>query len=73
VLRSIPFVANGDIPFFLDALFVSVSGFTKTGASILTDVEALSYCSLSGEVYLGEGGMGVWFLFWHSSPSGGTE
>ncbi len=39
---ALPFVISGEIPFFLDALFEIVSGFTTTGASILSDVEALS-------------------------------
>ncbi|MBP3436996.1 MAG: TrkH family potassium uptake protein [Clostridia bacterium] len=39
---SLPFLISGEIPRFIDALFEIVSGFTTTGASILTDVEALS-------------------------------
>lgn len=42
VVGALPFVISGEIPFFLDALFEIVSGFTTTGASILSDVEALS-------------------------------
>lgn len=38
---AIPFVMTGDIPSFVDAFFETVSGFTTTGSSILTDVEAL--------------------------------
>ncbi len=38
---ALPFVISGAIPRFIDALFEIVSGFTTTGASILTDVEAL--------------------------------
>ncbi|MCD7708851.1 MAG: TrkH family potassium uptake protein [Clostridiales bacterium] len=38
----IPFVVSGEIPNFLDALFEMVSGFTTTGATIVTDIEALS-------------------------------
>lgn len=43
---SIPFVLTGEIPFYIDALFETVSGFTTTGATILTDVETLSKASL---------------------------
>ena len=39
---ALPFVISGQIPSFADAFFETVSGFTTTGASILTDVEALS-------------------------------
>lgn len=37
----LPFMFSGQVPDFIDALFEMVSGFTTTGASILTDVEAL--------------------------------
>jgi trk system potassium uptake protein TrkH len=37
----IPFMASGYIPCFTDAFFETMSGFTTTGASILTDIEAL--------------------------------
>ncbi len=42
LLGSLPFIISGQIPNFFDAWFETVSGFTTTGASILTDVEALS-------------------------------
>lgn len=38
---TLPFIIHGSIPNFTDALFETVSGFTTTGASILTNVEAL--------------------------------
>jgi trk system potassium uptake protein TrkH len=41
VLGAVPFIASGAIPNIADALFESVSGFTTTGATILSDVEAL--------------------------------
>lgn len=42
VIGSLPFVISGEISSFTDALFETVSGFTTTGASILTDVESMS-------------------------------
>ena len=39
---AVPFVLAGDIPNYLDAVFETVSGLTTTGATILSDVEALS-------------------------------
>lgn len=39
----LPFIFGGDIPNFTDALFETVSGFSTTGASILSNVEAMSY------------------------------
>lgn len=41
LVGALPFVISGGIPSFIDALFEIVSGFTTTGASILTDVESL--------------------------------
>ena len=38
---AMPFVISGDIPRFVDAFFETVSGFTTTGASILTEIEPL--------------------------------
>lgn len=42
LVGMLPFYISGEIPSFFDALFETVSGFTTTGASILTDVSALS-------------------------------
>ena len=41
VFGSLPFFLSGAIPSFVDSLFETVSGFTTTGASILTNVEAM--------------------------------
>ena len=41
LLGCLPFFLSGRIPNFVDALFETVSGFTTTGASILSDVESL--------------------------------
>ena len=38
---ALPFVISGDIPSYVDAFFETVSGFTTTGASILTEIEPL--------------------------------
>lgn len=43
VIGALPFVISGSIPNYIDALFETISGFTTTGASILTDVEALPH------------------------------
>ncbi len=42
VFGCLPFFFSRQIPNYIDALFEIVSGFTTTGASILSDVEALS-------------------------------
>lgn len=63
IFGALPFVINRDIPSFTDALFETISGFTTTGASILSDVEALSHCSLFWRSFTHWiGGMGV-FVF----------
>ncbi|MBQ4067997.1 MAG: TrkH family potassium uptake protein [Lachnospiraceae bacterium] len=55
-----PLVLTGEITSFVDALFEIVSGFTTTGASILSDVEALSYTSNMWRCFTHWiGGMGV--------------
>lgn len=41
---AIPLYACGAFPSVIDALFESVSGFTTTGASVLSDVESLPHC-----------------------------
>lgn len=42
LVGSVPFFLSGEIPNYIDAFFETVSGFTTTGASILTDVESMS-------------------------------
>jgi len=42
VIGALPFYISREIPHFADAFFETVSGFTTTGASILTDVESMS-------------------------------
>lgn len=42
VFGCLPFFFSGQIPNFIDAIFEIISGFTTTGSSILSDVEALS-------------------------------
>jgi len=40
---GIPFLLSGTIPSFTDAFFETMSGFTTTGATILTDIERLPH------------------------------
>ena len=57
---ALPFVLSGDIPSYVDAFFETVSGFTTTGASILTEVESLSRSGLFWRSFTHwVGGMGV--------------
>ena len=60
VVGAIPFMITGEIPSFINALFEMVSGFTTTGASILSDVEVVSRCSTTWRCFSHWiGGMGV--------------
>lgn len=60
LVGCMPFWLSGEIPSFADALFETVSGFTTTGATILTDVEGLSHGMLMWRSLMNWlGGMGV--------------
>ncbi|MBQ7943300.1 MAG: TrkH family potassium uptake protein [Lachnospiraceae bacterium] len=60
LIGALPLCITGDIPHYLDALFEIVSGFTTTGSSILTNVEALSHANLIWRSFSHWiGGMGV--------------
>lgn len=60
IFGSVPFVLSGSIPHPIDAFFETVSGFTTTGSSILTDVEVLPHCVLMWRSFTHWiGGMGV--------------
>ena len=57
---ALPFVLSGAIPHYVDAFFETVSGFTTTGASILSAVEGLPYSILFWRSFTHWiGGMGV--------------
>lgn len=70
----LPFVISGAIPNFTNALFETVSGFTTTGASILSDVESLPRSILFWRSFTHWiGGMGILvFLLAIVPMSGGT-
>ena len=60
LIGALPFYISKEIPSFIDAFFETVSGFTTTGASILTDVEAMSKGLLFWRSFTHwVGGMGV--------------
>lgn len=72
---ALPFWMSGEIPSLTDALFETVSGFTTTGASILSDVEALSRTALFWRSFTHWiGGMGVLVFLLAIIPlSGGSH
>lgn len=60
LVGAVPFVISGDIPSYVDAFFETVSGFTTTGASVVENVESLSYSALFWRSFTHWiGGMGV--------------
>lgn len=57
---ALPFVFTGAIPNPIDAFFETVSGFTTTGASILTEIESLPHSLLFWRSFTHWiGGMGI--------------
>ena len=66
----LPFFLSREIPTFIDAFFEIVSGFTTTGASILSDVEGLSKGLLYWRSFSNWlGGMGVLVFLLAIAPS----
>ncbi len=60
VMGSLPFLITGTITNPIDAMFETVSGFTTTGSSVLSDVEAVSKSVLFWRSFTHWiGGMGV--------------
>lgn len=70
----LPFLISRQIPRFIDAWFETVSGFTTTGSSILTNVEAMSRALIywrSFSHWLG--GMGVLVFMMALLPAAGKD
>ena len=71
---ALPFVIGGSIPSYIDALFETASGFTTTGATILSDIEALPYGILFWRSFTHWiGGMGVLVFMLAIMPSEGGQ
>ena len=69
---ALPFWLSGEIPSYVDALFEVISGFTTTGASILTNVEAMSRGLLFWRSFTHWlGGMGILVFLLAVVPMGG--
>ncbi len=74
VVGALPFVIDGAIPSFIDAFFETVSGFTTTGATILTEIEHLSKGILFWRSFTHWiGGMGVLIFMIALIPSLGSS
>ena len=69
-IGALPFVLSGEIPSYVDAFFETVSGFTTTGATILTEIEGLSKGILFWRSFTHWiGGMGVLVFIMAVIPS----
>jgi trk system potassium uptake protein TrkH len=75
IFGALPLFISGEIPSYVDALFEIVSGFTTTGASIVSNVEGLSHAALIWRSFSNwVGGMGVLvFLMAFIPLSGGNN
>ena len=75
IFGALPLFLSREIPSYIDALFETVSGFTTTGASILSEVESLSHASLMWRSFTHwVGGMGVLVFIMAFVPlSGGNN
>ncbi len=71
----LPFLLTGELTNFADAIFETVSGFTTTGSSVFSDVEALSHATLFWRSFTHWiGGMGVLVFLLAVVPlSGGSQ
>jgi len=59
-MGALPFIFSGEIPNFIDAFFETVSGFTTTGATIVSDVESMRKGTMFWRCFTNWiGGMGV--------------
>ena len=60
LIGALPFTLKGYIPNYVDAIFETVSGFTTTGSTILTNIEGLSKSMSFWRIFTHWiGGMGV--------------
>lgn len=74
LVGAVPFRLTGEFPTYIDALFETISGFTTTGASILSSVEELSHATAFWRCFTHWiGGMGVLVFIMAVLPlSGGS-
>ena len=73
---AVPFVICGDVPNYIDACFEIMSGFTTTGASIITDITVISHSILfwrSLSHWIGGMGILVFVLIFIPESSDGSS
>lgn len=73
-ISTIPFIASGSIPNFIDAFFEMCSGYSTTGSTILTDIESLPKSMLFFRSFTHWiGGMGIIVFTTAVLPNIGVE
>ena len=73
LMGSLPFIFSGVLPNPVDAMFETVSGFTTTGSSVITDVEIVPRCIIFWRSFTHWiGGMGVLVFLIALFPSAGN-
>lgn len=73
MVGAIPFVLTKEIPSYLNAVFETISGFTTTGGTILSDVEVLAKCTQFWRLFTHwMGGVGVLVLLLAVLPLSGS-
>lgn len=74
LVGAVPLWLTGEFPFYIDALFETISGFTTTGASVLSSVEELSHCTAFWRCFTHWiGGMGVLVFIMAVLPLSGSS
>ena len=74
LLGALPFTLGGAIPSYIDAVFETASGLSTTGATVVTDVEALSHADSFWRLFTHWiGGMGVLVFLMAVLPMSGEH
>ncbi len=74
LLGALPFVLGGSVPSYVDALFETASGLSTTGASVLSNIEALPRADMFWRLFTHWiGGMGVLVFLMAVMPMSGEH
>ena len=74
LLGALPFVLSGDLPTYADAVFETASGLSTTGATIMTDMEAMSKSCMFWRCFTHWiGGMGILVFLMAVLPMSGEH
>lgn len=74
LVGAVPLRMTGEFPSYIDALFETISGFTTTGASVLSSVEELARCTAFWRCFTHWiGGMGVLVFIMAILPLSGSS